>query len=77
MPTQRSVTQQYICKRVRVENVIERRRYYQRKNIDIFYCNDMSRTRTMDPELTPGQRITTILGLLAVLFLLLYDAGAF
>lgn len=31
----------------------------------------------MDPELTPGQRITTILGLLAVLFLLLYDAGAF
>ena len=31
----------------------------------------------MDPELTPGQRFTTLLGLVAVLFLLLYDAGAF
>jgi len=31
----------------------------------------------MDPELTPGQRLCTLLGLLSVLFLLLYDAGAF
>ena len=31
----------------------------------------------MDPELTPGQRLCTLLGLLSVLFLLLWDTGAF
>ena len=31
----------------------------------------------MDPELTPGQRFCTLVGLLSVLFLLLYDSGAF
>ena len=39
--------------------------------------NDSFRTRAMDPELTPGQRICMILGLGAILFLLLMDAGAF
>ena len=38
---------------------------------------DRFRTSTMDPELTPGQRFCTLLGLGSVLFLLLYDAGAF
>jgi len=31
----------------------------------------------MDPELTPGQRLSILLGLCSVLFLLLMDAGAF
>ena len=31
----------------------------------------------MDPELTPGQRLCLLMGLLSVYMILLYDSGVF